>query len=348
LLHINTRVGSDRMNWIGALTIGLIVFILACGCRETTHSATDRGVGGLTASGGTVGNANTSDTVGYTGSGGTAGNAGISETAGNGSEASSVVPTLREALPSEPIEHPTGEDEIVLKLSWYPDVINSLATGVYRIGSTDLVIYGDGVVYYIPWDGSAPRTLQIDETAVQAVLGYSQQQGLLAGDSYVRIPELSNTADLNTEVITVTAGAKTSITKVYPDTRPRPGGRPSSHPLALYTHTLANLADWVGADHVIKQDQPWEVDRWGVLALPDRTWASCRGAVTPWPSSTSFPSTVMPSVDNTVWKDGLCGALQASDAAGLANGCYSYLGTNYRVGIRILFPGETSDCSQSG
>jgi hypothetical protein len=120
--------------------------------------------------------------------------------------------------PTTTIAHPTGADEIVLKLSYEGGFV---APGYLFVNTPSLLVSGDGRVFtpgIVPaiYPGPLLPTImvrRISEDGMQALLRIAQAAGLMAPPP--EYPDRHNVADASTTVLTINAGGETFVHSAY-------------------------------------------------------------------------------------------------------------------------------------
>ena len=127
--------------------------------------------------------------------------------------------TTGTAAPTAPaIVHPTGPDDVVLKLSYEGGL---LAPGYLFVNTPSLLVSGDGRVFT---QGAVPAIFpgpllptvferRISEEGMQSLLGIVQAAGLMAPPA--EYPDRHNVADASTTVLTINAGGATFVHSAY-------------------------------------------------------------------------------------------------------------------------------------
>lgn len=188
-----------------------------------------------------------------------------------------ATPTSPPASPTMiPIDHPTGEDELVLLI----EQSGGLVPREMLLSSLPLIaVYGDGtVVTQGPireiYPGPALPNLRqstITEAGLQALLAKAEQAGLLTGDaSYGDAP----VADAPTTIFRVIAGGQTHATSVYalgiadPPASASPDEREARLRLNTFLGEATGLLQWLPSSDVVVRDAEYAIERLQVVSRP--------------------------------------------------------------------------------
>jgi hypothetical protein len=137
---------------------------------------------------------------------------------GPGSAPGSVPGTTPDTAPAAGIQHPTGADDVILKLSYEGGLV---PVGFFFVNTPALLVSGDGRVFtpgLVPaiYPGPLLPTLfvrSIDEDGIQAMLGMVKAAGLLAPPP--EYPDQQNIADASSTLLTIRAGGGTFVHSAY-------------------------------------------------------------------------------------------------------------------------------------
>ena len=133
--------------------------------------------------------------------------------------APATTPPTVTAPPTAPaIEHPTGADDVVLRLSYEGGFV---AAGYAFVNTPSLLVAGDGRVFtpgVVPaiYPGPLLPTIfvrRISEDGVQSLLGIVEAAGLIAPPP--QYPDLHNVSDAPDTVLTINAGGKSFVHSAY-------------------------------------------------------------------------------------------------------------------------------------
>lgn len=135
-----------------------------------------------------------------------------------GSEPSSVPVTTPDTAPAAGIEHPTGADDVILKLSYEGGFGPA---SLFFVKTPSLLISGDSRVFTpaaVPaiFPGPLLPSLlvrNINEAGIQALLGMAKAAGLLAPPP--EYPDPHNVADAPSVVLTIQAAGGTFVHSAY-------------------------------------------------------------------------------------------------------------------------------------
>jgi hypothetical protein len=271
-----------------------------------------------------------------------------------------------EATPSATgaIEHPTGADELVLRVEvtggFVPPQVTLSELPQFSLYGDGRVITTGPVIEIYP----APalpnlRQVRLTEAGIQEVLAAAQAAGLLDGDK-----QYSNNlvADAPTTVFTVNANGKTTIVSAYAlnfddDPNWTAEERAAIAKLREFAAQTFDVTSWVDPANVASGDEPYPIDRLQVvaspidpsLATPDPNDPTANQPPMDWPLSTPI-SEATPNTDLLGPDPGYtCGVIEGADAATLvaaaqqANVLTPWIseGTNYILWLRPLLPNET-------
>lgn len=176
-----------------------------------------------------------------------------------------------------PIAHPTGSDELVLRIETSGGLIPP-----FRLPTEfpQLSVYGDGTVVTLgPQITIYPppallNVLQgrITEQGLQLLLREAAAAGLLAGDADY---PLEGIYDAPTTFFTVNAGGRLSHVSVYAlgledpsDPRLTPEQRAARQRLAEFARKARDLYSWLPSETVVERDIPFTITRLQVVVLP--------------------------------------------------------------------------------
>lgn len=253
------------------------------------------------------------------------------------------------------IEHPTGADQLVLRVEYQGGFVPYEYT-LKRLPSWSL--YGDGTVIVEGpvieiYPGPAlPNLLAftLTEEAVQAILDAAQDAGLMDGDASYGYPCIADAADT---VFTVNAGGTTSVVSAYAldlsDAGMEPGNcgdvdTEARAKLAEFNRMLGDLQSWL-PEGSIGPEEPYEPTEMRVFVLQYRGEPELPQPETEWPLSEPLVAFGEPVADGN---EARCGVVIGDDLAELlplaqqANELTPWTsgGEQYRLIFRPLLPDE--------
>ena len=174
----------------------------------------------------------------------------------------------------DPIAHPTGHDEVVLRVEVGGGLLPATA---FLTAIPSFSLYGDGrVVVQGPVPAIFPgpalpnlRLTRLSEEGVQAILRAARDAGLLDRDArYVNM----RVADAPTTTLTVSAGDRTTVVEAYALGIAEEGApaaeREARRELARFVEALNDLPAWLPADAILEADVPFPVERLQVIVQP--------------------------------------------------------------------------------
>jgi hypothetical protein len=264
----------------------------------------------------------------------------------------------------DPIDHPTGTDELVLRIA----VSGGFVPPQVAISEVpQLSLYGDGraittgpVIDIFPTPALPNlRQIRLTEAGVQQVLAAAREAGLLDGDkSYAN----TTVADAPTTTFTANAGGKTTTVTAYAlgfDADPTWSAEESEAiaKLQAFAGSAIDLASRVDPANVVSGDEAYPTDRLQIvaqpidpsLATPDPNDPTQNQPPMDWPLATPLteatPITDLLGADKHV----RCGVITGQDAATIvqaalkANVLTPWVSEDarYLVTFRPLLPDET-------
>jgi hypothetical protein len=186
--------------------------------------------------------------------------------------------------PGEPIAHPTGADEVILRIDELPGFV---PVEYVLKAMPSFTLYGDGraivqgpitLIYPGP---ALPnlRQLTLTEEGIQAVLAEARAAGVLGGDRELRNDMVT---DLSTTRFIANAGGRTSTVAVYglgvAEENLPAEEQAARRTLLEFQGRLLDLAGWLPAGAIAEGDTAYEIERVQVVSLP-----AAPGAATPAP-----------------------------------------------------------------
>lgn len=270
----------------------------------------------------------------------------------------------RNATPAAagPITHPTGRDEVVLRVEIGGGLLPATA---FLTEMPSFSLYGDGrVVVQGPVPAIFPgpalpnlRLTRLNEEGVQAILRAARDAGLLDDDArYVNM----RVADAPTTTLTVNAGGRTTVVEAYALGIAEEGApaaeREARRELARFVEALNDLPAWLPADAILEADVPFPVERLQVIVQPVDPNRPAPAAPDPdlvpdpvmWPLTTPLADLGDPLTRPGVLSDARCAVVEGTDAERLvaaleeANALtpWESEGTVYDLYPRPLLPDE--------
>jgi hypothetical protein len=254
----------------------------------------------------------------------------------------------------EPIEHPTGADEVVLRWE-YRDGFVPYEYLLKRLPSWTL--YGDGrlivegpmiEIYPSP---ALPNVLvrRLSEEGVQAILAAAEDAGLLDGDASY---DYRCITDAPTTVFTANAGGSTSVVSAYALGDGNEANCPDVDVEAR--KTLAGFRDRLGdlswlPDGSVGAEEAFDADEVRIYVLPYQGQPDLPQEPVAWPLETPLDRFGKPVEGG--FEDTRCGVVGGADLEVLlpllqdANDLTPWTsdGTDYRLVVRPLLPDE-HDC----
>lgn len=201
---------------------------------------------------------------------------GEDDAVGNGGVAATPTPS---ASPTpEPIEHPTGDDDIILQVTWQGgfapvEALISRLPLATLLGNGCLITEGPQIeIYPQPILPNLQEVCLTDE-GVQAILNAARDAGLLDGDATYGHDMI---ADAATTVFVTNAGGKTTTVSayaLYEGTEPTgtPEADAAREKLTTFLNQLGSLRDWLPETAFSGEDHACDVTRMQIIALPVQT-----------------------------------------------------------------------------
>lgn len=251
------------------------------------------------------------------------------------------------------IEHPTGPDDLVLRVEYqggfvpYEYTLSSLPMWSL-FGDGTLVVQGPQIEIYPPPALPNLLRMQISEEGVQAILEAARDAGLLDGDaSYGN----DCVADAATTVFTTNAGGTTSVVSAYALDLADPQSDCEENPQARaalreFQMALGDLQSWL-PEGAVGAEEPFETDELRVFVMPYRGEPDLPQEPMAWPLEGSLDAFGEPVADapepvrcGTVTGEDLATVL---DAAAGANQLTPWTsdGGEHRLIFRPLLPDES-------
>ena len=252
------------------------------------------------------------------------------------------------------IAHPTGADQVVLRVAYeggfvpYEYTLSSVPSWSL-FGDGTLIVQGPQIEIY---PGPALPNLvaiPISEEGVQAILGAARDAGLMDGDANYGNDCI---ADAATTVFTTNADRETSVVSAYAlDVGEPPGAcggeddRDARAALAEFQTMLGDLKSWLPADSV-GAEGPYDPTEMRVYVQPYRGEAELPQGAIEWPLDVPLDRFGGPAANAPT--DTRCGVLTGSDfetlftAAQEANGLTPWTsdGSEHQLIFRPLLPDE--------
>lgn len=201
-------------------------------------------------------------------------------TGSNGSGDTPATPTQQPASPTPsvpPIAHPTGEDEIVLQISYEGGFVPAWSLlqrhPLFTLTGDGRIITEGPMIEIYP-QPALPNLLvtEVTEEGIQRILRAAQEAGLLAGDAEYPYDMI---ADAATTVFRVTADGKTTTVKAYAlaegaidDPNLTEEQRAAREQLSAFLAEVTDLTGFLPAEEIVSSEQPYEIDRLQVVFLP--------------------------------------------------------------------------------
>lgn len=241
------------------------------------------------------------------------------------------------------IAHPTGADDVVLKLSYEGGFV---APGFAFVNTPTALVSGDGRIFTqgaVPAIYPGPLLPAVlvrtaDETAVQALLAIVRDAGLLATPP--EYPDLHNIADAPNTVLTISAGGGTFVHSAYAlgmgggDVGAETGARKNLlDAVTKLTDALANPATTGSGD------QPWVPAAYRLMATPVEP--SQLGSQDPAPTVVDWPATAGVALVDAA----TCARVDAANVGTLfidakQNTYFNDGGVTYQVAVAGVLPGD--------
>jgi hypothetical protein len=213
--------------------------------------------------------------------------------------------TTDETSGSPALSHPTGADDVVLRVD---QGVNGFTTAAYSFARTPtVVIAGDGTVItpgvmtmQFPGPLVAPLSArQLDEEGIRTVLSLAADKGLLDAPPPDYTEGAPQVTDVGSTIVTLDATGTPVVHEAYAlgiegeDT-------PARKALQEFVAAVSDLSSLVGAEH-LGAEAPFAPTEYAVQAMPVDV-ADYSGdvapTVVPWPSTTGV--TLSATVDNCV------------------------------------------------
>ena len=192
----------------------------------------------------------------------------------------SASPTDEPASPTtnpDLIEHPTGEDDVILKIEYaggfvMPETLITRLPLFILFGNGCYVVQGPQIEIY-----PAPALPNLQETClseegVQEILALAKAAGLLDGDAEYRNDMI---ADAATTVFTVNAGGQTSVVKAYAlemdatnDPNISDEDLEAREKLLAFMQEVAGIETWIDSTMIVEEAHEYEIERMQIAVLP--------------------------------------------------------------------------------
>ena len=177
------------------------------------------------------------------------------------------------------IEHPTGEDEVIIRVAWeggfmMPQMLVTRLPLFQLNGNGCYIVQGPQIEIYP--QPALPNLLEtcLTEDGVQQILQEAEAAGLLDGDAEYPIDTI---ADAVTTVFTVNAGGETIRVEAYaldfdasdvPSDALTPEQVEAREKLAEFLAKMNDLGSWMPADAITSEERIYEIERLQIVAQP--------------------------------------------------------------------------------
>ena len=250
----------------------------------------------------------------------------------------------------ESIDHPTGPDEVVLRVAleggFVPVEVNlARIPGWTLYGDGTVIVEGPQIEIYPP--PALPNLLasRISEEGIQAILRAARDAGLMDGDASYDYPCIT---DVPTTVFTTSAGGATSVVSAYaidasgmcPDV-----DEDARAALRDFVMELGNLASWL-PEGAVGAEEPYVPSELRLYVSEYQPDPNLPQETVEWPLETPMTSPDKPG-DRTT-EDLSCFVLTGSDVDVLLPGLrqantltpWQSEGVDHRLIVRPLLPDE--------
>ncbi len=282
---------------------------------------------------------------------------GEDDAAGNGGTSPPATPTTAPSPTPEPIAHPTGDDEYILRVAWeggfvMPEMLVTRLPLFTLTGDGCLVVQGPQIeIYPQPILPNLQETC-LTEEGVQSILRAARDAGLLDGDAEYGYDMI---ADAPWTVFTLNANGTTTTVRAYALQEGAETGTPEAdaarEKLVDLQNKLGDPRSWLPASAFSSDEHPYEVTRMQVVSRPagaDGGMATPEGIqiqTLDWPLSTPLAELGEPYTTLEDWR---CTVIEGDDLDTLmgqlreANQLTQWTsgGESYNLFIRPLLPGE--------
>lgn len=198
---------------------------------------------------------------------------GEDDAVGNGGTSPTATPAASPTV--EPIDHPTGDDEMILTIAWeggfvMPEEIVRRLPLFALLGNGCVVTQGPQIeIYPQPALPNLQQTC-LTEEGVQQVLQAAKDAGLLDGDAEYRYDMI---ADAPWTVFTLNANGTTTTVRAYAlaegeQTTGTPEADAARQKLADLQNKLGDLRSWLPATAFDGEEQPYDVTRMQLIVDP--------------------------------------------------------------------------------
>lgn len=206
-----------------------------------------------------------------------------------------------------PIEHPSGEDELVVRV----ELVGGFVPAEYHLqnmpffsifGDGSLIVSGPQIEIYPPPALVNPLIGKLTESEIQEILGKAEEAGLTEGD---RNFENDRIADASTHVFTIVAGGRTSRISAY-----------ALHALeSKETQRLREFHEYL-TEFADKADEPWTPPRLQLVVFEppgDGEPSDVEPNRIPWPLAVA-PQEFGDPLDFPPLPGASCGVVQGDEA----------------------------------
>ncbi|HEU4356010.1 MAG TPA: hypothetical protein VFT27_10515 [Actinomycetota bacterium] len=252
---------------------------------------------------------------------------------------------------AEPIEHPTGADEVVLRWEYrdgfvpYEYLLKRLPSWTLT-GDGRVIVEGPMIEIYPSPALPNVQVRQVSEDGVQAILRAAQDAGLMDGDASY---DYRCITDAPTTVFTTTAGGSTSVVSAYALGDAAGGNCPdvdvdARWTLAAFRDRLGDLS-WL-PEGSVGEEEPYVADAVRIYVMPYQGQPDLPQEPVAWPLEEPLDRFGKP-VEGGL-EDTRCGVVSGSDLETLAplmQGAndltpWTSDGQEYRLILRPLLPDE--------
>ncbi len=193
----------------------------------------------------------------------------------------SASPTDEPASPTtnpDIIEHPTGEDDVIVKIEYaggfvMPQTLMTRLPVFVLFGNGCYVVQGPQIEIY-----PAPALPNLQETClseegVQEILARAEEADLLDGDAQY---DNDMIADATTTVFTVNAGGQTSVVRAYAlemelgmgDSNMTEEQQEAREKLLTFMQDMAGIESWIDPEMIVEEAHEYEIERMQIAVIP--------------------------------------------------------------------------------
>lgn len=179
------------------------------------------------------------------------------------------------AAQDDPIDYPTGPDQLVLGIATEGGFVPAYTT---LVQIPEFSLFGDGLIVTIgpttlQFPGPALPNLQarrVGPEGIQAILAEADAAGLLGEDTFLRTDQV---ADAGTTTFTTTANGETTTVSAYalgPDVPPGVTGSVAElyRRLAAFRDLINTLDTWLPAGAILEPGAAYPITRLQIVAIP--------------------------------------------------------------------------------